>query len=98
MSQTTHVVLVTWKSGRSATVEESVRPAIRAMAGTIPGIVDLVEGPSSSPEGLEDGLEYGLVVTFEDAAARDSYLADPVHRVVAEAIGENAQRIVVFDI
>ena len=31
-------------------------------------------------------------------AARDSYLTDPRHRVVADEIGHNAQRIVVFDI
>ena len=98
MSQVTHVVLVTWKSGRSAAVEESLRPAIRALGNTIPGIVSLVEGHSSSPEGLENGHDYGFVVTFDDVKARDSYLTDGRHRVVADAIGDSAQRIVVFDI
>ena len=98
MSQVTHVVLVAWKSGRAPAAEESIRPAIRAFGETIPGIVGIVEGQSSSPEGLEDGLEYGFVVTFESPQTRDSYLTDPRHRVVADAIGDNAQRIVVFDI
>ncbi|MVA75469.1 Dabb family protein [Auraticoccus sp. F435] len=98
MSQVTHVVLVTWKDGREGTVEEWVRPAVRRLAQTIPGIVDLVEGWSTSSEGLEDGLEYGFVMTFADAAARDAYLPDPRHRVVADMIGEHAQRVVVFDI
>ena len=98
MSQVTHVVLVAWKNGRASAVEESIRPAIRTFGETVPGIVGIVEGHSSSPEGLEDGLEYGFVVTFESPQARDSYLIDPHHRVVADAIGDNAQRIVVFDI
>jgi hypothetical protein len=98
MTQVTHVVLVSWKSGRGPGAEESIRPAIRSFGDTIPGIVRIVEGHSSSPEGLEDGLEYGFVFTFESPRARDSYLTDPHHRIVAEAIGDNAQRIVVFDI
>jgi hypothetical protein len=98
MSQVTHVVLVAWKDGRAPAVEESIRPAIRAFSETIPGVVGVAEGHSSSPEGLEDGLEYGFVVTFETGQARDSYLTDPRHRVVADAIGDNAERIVVFDI
>ena len=98
MSQVTHVVLVAWKGGRALAAEESIRTAIRAFGDTIPGIVGIVEGHSSSPEGLEDGLEYGFVVTFESAQTRDAYLTDPNHRVVADAIGDNAQRIVVFDL
>ena len=98
VSQVTHVVLVSWKSGVGSGVEESIRSAIRGLGDTIPGIVSLVEGHSSSPEGLENGHDYGFVVTFDDAQARDSYVTDARHRVVANAIGESAQRIVVFDI
>jgi hypothetical protein len=98
MSQVTHVVLVAWKSGRGAAAEESIRPAIRDFEQTIPGIIGIVEGHSSSPEGLEDGLDYGFVITFESSEARDSYLVDPRHRVVGDAIGDNAHRIVVFDV
>ena len=98
MTSVTHVVLVSWQSGRAAVAEASIRPAIRALANTIPGISGIVEGHSSSPEGLEDGLDYGFVVTFDSADARDSYLPDPRHQVVAEEIGRNAQHVVVFDI
>ena len=94
----THVVLVSWTDGRGSAAEESIRPAIRGFVDTIPGIRQVVEGHSVSPERLEDGLDYGFVVTFDDARARDAYLVDEVHRVVADAIGASAQRIVVFDI
>jgi hypothetical protein len=89
---------VSWKDGRASVAEESIRPAIRDFSGTIPGIVSIVEGRSTSPEGLEDGLDYGFVVTFDSPDTRDSYLTDPRHREVADEIGHNAQRIVVFDI
>ncbi|HEX8488885.1 MAG TPA: Dabb family protein [Propionibacteriaceae bacterium] len=98
MNQVTHVVLVSWIDGRGPAVEESIRPAIRGFVDAIPGITHIVEGHSVSPEKLEDGLDYGFVVTFDDARARDAYLVDERHRVVADAIGHSAQRIVVFDI
>ena len=93
-----HVVLVAWKSGRQARAEELVRPTIRDFVHTIPDVLSVVEGHSSSPEGLEDGYDYGFVVTFATAHARDVYLAHPSHRPVADAIGNAAARIVVFDI
>jgi Stress responsive A/B Barrel Domain len=93
-----HVVLVSWKSGQQAEAEAAVRPAIRAFPGTIPGIQSVAEGHSSSPEGLEDGHDYGFVLTFATAGDRDGYLDNPRHRPVAEAIGRHAAKIVVFDI
>jgi hypothetical protein len=93
-----HVVLVSWKSGKQIGAEEVVRPAIRGFVRTIPGVLAVVEGHSSSPEGLEDGYDYGFVVTFATVQARDAYLDDPSHRPVAEVIGAAAERIVVFDI
>jgi hypothetical protein len=93
-----HVVLVSWKSGRQAPAEEFVRPAIRAFVDTIPDVLAVVEGHSSSPEGLENGFDYGFVITFATAQARDTYLTHPSHLPVATAIGEAAEQVVVFDI
>jgi len=93
-----HVVLVSWKSGAQSRAEESVRPAIRGFIETIPGVLAVAEGHSSSPEGLEDGYHYGFVVTFATGQDRDAYLDHPNHRPVADAIGAAAERIVVFDI
>lgn len=98
MTLVTHVVLVSWTGGSNVSAEQIIRPAIRAFADTIPGIVSIVEGHSSSPEGLEDGHHYGFVITFDSAQARDNYLPDPRHRKVAEEIGRYAKRVVVFDI
>jgi hypothetical protein len=59
-----HVVLVSWKSGKQLHAEELVLPSIRGFLGAIPGVVAVVEGHSSSPEGLEDGYHYGFIVTI----------------------------------
>jgi hypothetical protein len=93
-----HIVLVSWRSDAQVAAEELIRPLIRDFVHTIPGVVSVVEGDSSSPEGLENGYEYGFVVTFASPQARDAYLDDPNHRPVAAAIGAAAERIVVFDI
>lgn len=98
MAVVSHVVLLSWKPGRAAAAEESVRPAIRAFSGTIPGVTAVVEGPSVSPEGLEDGFDYGFVVTFAGPDDRDGYLPDPRHQVVAKVIEAEAARLAVFDI
>ena len=94
----THLVLVSWRAGEGETAEQVVRPLVADFGRTIPDVLDVVEGHSSSPEGLESGYDYALVVTFASARARDVYLDHPAHRPVAEAIGAHAERIVVFDV
>ena len=49
----------------------------------------VVEGHSSSPEGLEDGYDYGFVVTFATAQARDAYISTT--RVTARSPTRSAQ-------
>ncbi len=98
MSAVVHVVLVEWGVDTPEDVKESAREAARGFPSRIDGVLSVVEGPSTSPEGLEGGLDYGLVITFADAAARDAYLPHPVHRVLADLIGRHSARVVVYDI
>jgi hypothetical protein len=98
MAAVVHVVLVQWRTGVSDEVRSRIRAASRGMAKAIPGILALEEGPSVSPEGLESGFDWALVVTFADEEARDRYLPHPSHTVVGEQIGANAERLVVFDV
>lgn len=74
MTSISHVVLVSWTSGEQIHAEELVRPSVRGLVGTIPGVLAVVEGHSTSPEGLEDGYQDGLIVTFATPEARDGYL------------------------
>ena len=94
----THVVLVSWRAGVAEEAEAAVRPLVVGFPQTIPGVLDVAEGRSTSPEGLEGEFDYALVVTFDSSEARDAYLPHPAHRPVADAIGAHADRVVVFDV
>ena len=95
---TTHVVLVSWRDGEADRAEQVVRPLVGDFPQTIPGVLGVAEGRSTSPEGLEGEFDYALVVTFASAEARDAYLPHPAHQPVAEAIGAHSERVVVFDV
>jgi Stress responsive A/B Barrel Domain len=98
MPEISHIVLVQWRADVPAEVREQARTSARGFVDAIPGTLSVVEGPSVSPEGLEQGFDYGFVIRFADAAARDAYLPHRVHRVLADLIGGNAERVIVYDI
>jgi hypothetical protein len=59
-------------------------------------------GANVSPEGLGQGFAHGFSIDFENAAARDTYLADDAHaragaNLVA-ALDGGASGLIVFDI
>lgn len=93
-----HVVLVHWADSAEASSRARIAELSRKLPWVIPGIVSVAQGASVSPEGLEGGFEWMLVVRFEDAAARDAYLPHPEHLPLAALIGANAARVVVFDV
>ena len=98
MAQISHVVLVRWNADISESILESVRTRAQSLSQSIPGITQLAEGPSVSPEGLESGYEYALVIDFVDSASRDRYLTHPAHVPLAELLQANAASLVVFDV
>ncbi|WP_170285624.1 Dabb family protein [Microbacterium rhizomatis] len=93
-----HVVLVRWKPGVGSAELDELTALADAFPDTIPGIMAVHCGPSSSPEGLEDGFDWALVVSFESSSARDDYLPHPAHQPVAQLISRLAERVVVFDV
>ena len=98
MTSISHVVLVSWKSGKHIQ-DRGSRPAVCSrLPRHNPRRARRGRGALHEPEGLEDGYHYGFIVAFATLQARDAYLNDPNHRPVAEAIDAAAERIVVFDI
>lgn len=85
-----HVVLIRWAAQTSDEHRERARAVARGLKERIGGVESIVEGPSVSPEGLEQGYDYGLIVTFTDAAARDAYLPHPAHLELSELFGDGA--------
>jgi len=94
----THVVMTQWRSDAPGAALDEMKAIVERFESEIPGIVSVVEGASVSTEGLEAEFEWAMVVTFENAAARDGYRDHPTHLPVAALIGEWAECVVVFDV
>ncbi|MFF1876050.1 Dabb family protein [Kitasatospora herbaricolor] len=94
----THVVLVQWKDHVDPAEIDWIRTYTQTLESSIPGIRSVVDGPSTSPENLEAGYDFGLVIVFADALSRDVYLTHPGHIPLAEALQRNSSRIAVFDL
>ncbi|GAA2076973.1 hypothetical protein GCM10009840_09420 [Pseudolysinimonas kribbensis] len=97
MSGVTHVVLVGWR-GDAAESSTRADALVDEHLRGIRGVTAIDRGTSVSTEGLERDHDWGMVVRFATVADRDAYLPDPSHAVVADFLGENAARIVVFDV
>ena len=97
MTAVVHVVLVQWGRPPGEAAAEAERLVDRHL-GRVEGVTDVARGASISTEGLESGLDWGLVVRFASEQALSDYLPDPDHRVVAEHLRAHAERIVVFDL
>jgi hypothetical protein len=93
-----HMVLTEWRADAPGEALAQIGEIIGRFEAEIPGVVSVVSGASVSTEGLEAEFEWALVVTFENAAARDGYLDHPTHLPVAALIGQWAERVVVFDL
>jgi hypothetical protein len=92
------MVLVRWKQHVSPAELEELTALARAFPVAVPGVLAVHCGPSTSPEGLEGGFDWALVVSFASSSARDGYLPHPAHRPVAKLLAELAEQIVVFDV
>jgi Stress responsive A/B Barrel Domain len=93
-----HVVLLALREGVADADLAHLGELLDGLPSKIGGIAYVRYGPSSSPEGLEQGYAYGFVVGFVDATARDRYLPHPEHAPVSAAVGRIAERVLVFDV
>lgn len=100
MAKVKHVVLLRFKQVEQSRIDE-VMAELAGLKDRIPGILDYSGGRNSSTEGLNQGFEYGFVMTFADEAARDAYLPHPIHEEVKlkalEILEGGAEGVVVLD-
>lgn len=75
-----HIVLVRFRDDLSEEHKQNIYADLRALVGTIDGVLSAQFGPNVSPEGLSKGFRDGFVMDLRDAEARDRYLADPAHQ------------------
>ena len=95
-----HIVLLKLKPG---VTEEQAAELLTALTdlkdrGTIPGILHVSGGYNNSPEGKSQGYDWGFVMWFEDAAARDRYLPHPEHKELGgRYVAPICDDVLVFD-
>jgi len=91
-----HIVLLKLKADTTTAQKDALLAGLIALKqeGKIPGIETVSGGDNNSPEGKAHGFDWGFVMTFKDAAARDAYLPHPEHK----ALGQSLLRPIVDDV
>jgi hypothetical protein len=97
MKKVQHMVLVRFKPGMSQQRIDQLFADLAGLRQTIPGILHYSWGPYASPEGLHGGFTHGFLMTFQSAAARDTYLTHPEHEKVKEGILPVVENVIAFD-
>jgi hypothetical protein len=95
-----HIVLLKLKDGVTAEQTRAVHEGLIALQknGAIPGMETITSGYNNSPEGKNQGFEWGFTIRFTDEAARDAYLPHPDHKELgATFIRPIAEEVFVFD-
>ena len=95
----THVVLVWLKRPGDPDARAALLDAAHQLR-TIPGVVDVQTGtalPSTRPV-VDSSYDVGMVITFTDVRALQSYATHPIHlKLVEEVLKPNADHYKVYD-
>lgn len=78
MSAYIHVFLFRWKPEATAAHRDAAAREIRAFAGAIPGLIEVVAGANLAANA--GGHDFGGYMRFTDAAAYRAYAGHPLHR------------------
>ena len=89
-----HIVLLKLKPDATAEQKSALLDGLIAVKDKIPGIESISGGDDNSPEGKQHRFDWGFVMTFADADARDVYLPHPDHK----ALGQQLLRPIVDDV
>jgi hypothetical protein len=81
-----HIVVFKYKEDASEAQIETITKAFASLQEKIPGIVSLEHGVNNSPEGKNLGFTHVYLLTFENEAARDTYLPHPEHQKFGELL------------
>jgi hypothetical protein len=92
-----HIALIRFKPATSQAKIKEVFDILGRLPAVIPGILDYCAGPNTSPEGLDQGFTHAFIMTFKDAAARDTYLPHPEHEKAKQLVLPHVDSAVVFD-
>ncbi len=97
MPQVKHFGVFQFKDGVTAEQIDGCFTEMQGMVGQIPGLLEMINGPYDSGEGLNDGFTHGFIMTFESPESRDEYLPHPIHERVKDVVVPCLERVMVFD-
>lgn len=98
MENVRHLLLLSFRDGISSDQINTCVDQFRELAKKIPGVTAFEHGAYDSPEGLNRGLTYSFLLTFESIQARDAYLPHPAHQEFAKThLGPIIKELLVFD-
>jgi hypothetical protein len=83
-----HIVVFKYKPTATPAQIAEVTTAFRGLKTTIPGIVAFEDGVNNSPEKKNLGFTHVYMLTFENLAARDTYLPHPKHKEFGQLLGK----------
>jgi len=86
--QVRHVVVFKFKPTATPEQIAQVTQELGALKSKIPGIVAFEHGVNDSPEKKNLGFTHVYLLTFENAAARDTYLPHPEHKKFGQLLGK----------
>jgi hypothetical protein len=96
MPKVHHIVLLKFKPGADDQFAPLVA-ALDALRQRVAGFLGFSSGPYASPEGMNRGFTFGCLMTFADAAARNSYLVHPDHEAVKQKFLPFVEDVIAFD-
>ena len=79
MKKVRHIVIFKYKADSPAEQIEQVTDALASLTKKVPGIRSFEHGVNNSPEEKNLGFTHVYQFTFDNAAARDTYLTHPEH-------------------
>jgi hypothetical protein len=93
-----HVVLFKLQDSTSSKTLEQIKQFTEPLA-KIEVVKDFDFGVNSSPEGLDKGFNYSLIMKFATEHDRDSvYLSHPIHVEFVDSISKHISDVIVFDL
>ncbi|HXX92767.1 MAG TPA: Dabb family protein [Planctomycetota bacterium] len=92
-----HVVLFKFKDDAPPDQVRAIEAKFRELKLKIPAIQDFEWGTNISPENRSEGFTHCFVLTFRDAAARDSYLPHPAHKEFGAQLRPCLDKVLVID-
>jgi hypothetical protein len=85
---------------KAEVTEEQIEKAfddLLDLSESVSGVENFVSGPNNSPEGQNHGYTHGYIMTFSDAAARDSFLGHSDRARVQETLAPVLESTLIFD-